>query len=320
MDLLTWHKALADETRLRILYLLLHYELNVNELVSFMDMGQSRVSRHLKIMAESGLLSLRRDGLWSFYRAVENGAGKDFITALLPFMDGDDLLKKELRNLKSMMEKKAEEKVRFFNDIAGDWDSIKSAILGDLDVSRYVIPLLEPDDVAADLGCGTGLLMKEMCGKVARVIGVDKSPNMLDMARTRLQGPCGGEPDLRIGELEHLPMRDRELDFAVINMVLHYLRYPAQAIREAARSIREGGVLLIADLGKHADEDMRRRYGHQWLGFSSEEIRQWLKESGFAVESTESVKVKKNLTVNIFKARRLNRQIPVPIRPPQEKE
>jgi ArsR family transcriptional regulator len=102
-------------------------------------------------------------------------------------------------------------------------------------------------------------------------------------------------------------MRDRELDFAVINMVLHYLRYPAQAIREAARSIREGGTLVIADLAKHSDEDMRRRYGHQWLGFSSEEISQWLKESGFAVESTESIKVKKNLTVNIFKARRLSR-------------
>jgi ArsR family transcriptional regulator len=188
MDLLTWHKALADETRLRILYLLLHYELNVNELVSFMDMGQSRVSRHLKIMADSGLLSLRRDGLWSFYRAVENGPGSDFIAALLPFMQGDELLKKELAEPEIHDGEKAEEKVRFFNDLAGDWDSIKSGLIGDLDVSPYIIPALTSKDVAADLGCGTGLLLKEMCGKAARVIGVDKSPNMLDLARTRLEG------------------------------------------------------------------------------------------------------------------------------------
>jgi ArsR family transcriptional regulator len=155
-------------------------------------------------------------------------------------MDGDELLKKELQSLKSMMEKKAEEKVRFFNDIAGDWDSIKSAILGDLDVSLHVIPVLGPDDVAADLGCGTGLLMKEMRGKAARIIGVDKSPAMLEMARSRLSGFCEGEPDLRIGELEHLPMRDRELDFAVINMVLQYLRYPVRpSVKRPGPSARE---------------------------------------------------------------------------------
>ena len=201
-----------------------------------------------------------------------------------------------------MMDEKADEKASFFNDIAPDWDSIKSGILGDLDITEYVIPCINRNDTVADLGCGTGLLMEGILGRAARMIGVDKSPVMLEMARKRFGD--SSEIDLRIGEIEHLPMRDREADCAVINMVLHYLRSPELAISETGRVLRDEGCLVIADLDKHSNEEMRIKYGHLWLGFSRAEMEQWLSRSGFELQEVRSIKVKNNMSVNIFKARR----------------
>ena len=298
MKLVTQLKALADETRLRIFNLLLKHELNVNEIVAAMEMGQSRVSRHLKILSDSGLVSSRRDGLWAFYRAAgDNYHSGDFRR----LMESDETLAGDILRLEEKLLEKAREKTLFYDSIAPEWDSLKSGIIGGVHIPDEILSRLAPCGVAADLGCGTGELLPLLSGKAGRVIGVDRSPRMLEEARARMSGN-GKNIELRIGELEHLPMRDGEADTAVVNMVLHHLTSPLDGIREAARVLKGGDRLIIADLDKHEREEMRGRYGHRWLGFSAAEMESWLSEAGFIVEEAARFDTGRGLTVALYAA------------------
>ncbi len=298
MKLLNYSKALADETRIRLLNLLMERELNVNEIVSVMGMGQSRISRHLKILSDTGLLTHRRDGLWVFYRAAMNGRERRFIDSIREFLKGDDCLNEDRARLERLITEGAREKTRFFDSIAADWDRIRYEILGDLDISREIISRIGPCGTAVDLGCGTGELLTRMSDRAELVIGVDKSPGMLEETRGRT-GEMGGRADLRLGEIEHLPMRDGEADYCVMNMVLHHLPSPREALEETGRVTAAGGRLVLADLERHTVEEMRHRYGHRWLGFDRDDIEKWLKGAGFSVLETAVYPVKKGLTVNL---------------------
>jgi len=185
MTLLHQLKSLADETRLRIFNLLLKHELNVNDIVAALDLGQSRVSRHLKILSDAGLVTSRRDGLWVFYRASEEpGARREFRS----LVEGDETMSRELGTLEGKLLEKAREKTVFYDAMAPEWDSLKRGIIGNAHISREIINRMESCDVAADLGCGTGELLPLMGEKASRVIGVDRSPRMLDEARRRMAG------------------------------------------------------------------------------------------------------------------------------------
>lgn len=299
MNSLIFFKSLADETRLRIMNLLLNHELNVNEIVSVMGMGQSRISRHLKILTDSGLLISRRDGLWVFYRAATDGRGGALAGAFKTFIKDDESLSRDLSALDLLLKKREDEKNRFFDSIAGEWDSIKDQIMDNVTVTDDIISLFEKCSVAADLGCGNGKLLPRLREKAGLVIGVDKSSQMLDEARRNLSSDGAGI-ELRIGEIEHLPMRDGEADAAVINMVLHYLASPYDGINEAGRILKKGNRLVIVDLDKHSNEEMRERFGHRWLGFSVDELGGWLARGGFHVAEVMRRDVKKGLTMNII--------------------
>ena len=303
MKTISFFKALADETRIRLMNLLVRHELNVNEIVSLMDMGQSRISRHLKILTDSGLLLSRRDGLWVFYRAADSGRGGELVECFKKIIYSDQSMKQDLKELDYLLKERAREKTRFFDSLAPQWDSIKSGLVGDDCVTRDFFALLEPCDIIADLGCGTGLLIPYLKEKTNRVIGVDRSPRMLEQARTNCKDIQDGI-DFRIGELEHLPMREHEADAAVISMVLHYLARPFEAIQEAARVVKRRGTLIVVDLDKHSNEDMRHRYGHRWLGFSVDEIKSWLVRAGFSVSQTDERHIQKGLRMNFFISKR----------------
>lgn len=315
-DTLRHLKALADETRLRLALVLQRYELSVNELVSLLGMGQSRVSRHLKILTEAGLLRARRDGLWVFYSAAEAGPDRDFLDGVLGFAREEG--RADLDMAARIIEERALKTRQFFNSIAEDWDELNRKVLGDFclpDAVRQAVPA--GCSIAVDLGCGTGEVLERLRDVSAQVIGVDGSPRMLELARRRFGRASGSQNagiagdvrdeaavSLRIGELDHLPLRDAETDFACINLVLHHLSRPEAAIREMARVLRSGGLALVTDFDRHQDETMRSVYGDRWLGFTREELTDALTAADFEPVGYHRYEVKMGLSLHLVLARK----------------
>lgn len=302
-------KALADETRLRLVHILLQYELSVNELVQILEIGQSRVSRHLKILTEAGLLRSRRDGLWVFYSAPAQGKKRDFLSAITPFLPKDRVMANDLNLAAQILEERSRRTKQFFNSIADDWDVLNHEVLEDFDLSAKVLEAMPGKcRVAVDLGCGTGEVLKNLLGHVDMAVGVDGSARMLDICRSRIGSKelGSGEVSLRIGELSHLPLADNEADFACINLVLHHLARPLAIFEEINRVLAPGGILFISDFIAHTDETMRERYGDHWLGFNVPDIEKALRERGFETMNNESVKVGRKMNLFLLTARRLS--------------
>jgi ubiquinone/menaquinone biosynthesis C-methylase UbiE len=298
IEILPYFKALSDETRLRLIAIMLNHELNVNELVATLAMGQSRVSRHLKILADSGLLSSRRDGLRVFYSAAQEGPGRQILEALEPLLGREPQFELDTVRAEEVIAERTRATQRFFEDIAGDWDKLKRKVLAGFDLSSRVAQRMPRGKVAVDLGCGTGDLLETLLERAGEVIGVDSSSRMLDLARQRFASD-GAAVSLRIGELEHLPLADGEADFAVASMALHHLSRPFEGIEEAHRVLSRGGRFMIVDFEKHTNETMRKEYGDQWLGFSEEELGGWLEQAGFSLDESSAFPVAAGLTIRL---------------------
>ncbi|MBN1833460.1 MAG: metalloregulator ArsR/SmtB family transcription factor [Deltaproteobacteria bacterium] len=301
MEILNYFKALSDFTRIRVLNILLNHELNVNEIVYLMDMSQPRISRHLKILTDAGLLECRRDGKSSFYLVPAKGPGREIIEAIQYLMEDEPLLKQDLACAENLVLARKERSVQFFDHIASRWDLLKREILGDFDLNEAVIQATPPSDVVVDLGCGTGELVEKLQYIAGRVIGVDSSSKMIELARKRVY-PDREKVDLRLGELEHLPLKNEEADCAVVSMVLHHVATPDRFVSEVSRVIKNNGALVIADFDKHHDESLRQTYGDRWLGFSKDEILGFLGPNGFTMIEDRSFKIEKNLTLNLYRS------------------
>jgi ubiquinone/menaquinone biosynthesis C-methylase UbiE/DNA-binding transcriptional ArsR family regulator len=299
MEAVRYFKTLADETRLRLLNLLRFQEFNVQELTEILDMGQSRISRHLKLLHECGLVASRRDGLWAFYRSVEEGTGRRFNDSIGYLLEQEEIFRTDLEAAEEVLRTGKLRSRRFFDALAPGWETMKRSIIGDFDLVAEIVDLLPRCQSAADLGCGSGTLMEKMVGKADRVIGVDSSREMLTEAARRLNKRTK-RFDLRIGELEHLPLGDGEAHSAVINLVLHHLRTPVEGLLEAFRVLRQGGALVVADFYKHEEELLRKRYGDRWLGFSPTEIEEWLNAAGFSIEEQRLFPVQMGLKVFVY--------------------
>jgi ubiquinone/menaquinone biosynthesis C-methylase UbiE len=289
-----YFKALADETRLRLVHLFLHYELNVNEIVAVLGMGQSRISRHLKILSDNRLITFRRDGLWTFYSAVGEGGGHHFIQSIKYLFEAEPIFSEDLAGADRVLEERAHETTRFFDSIAEDWEKLKKEIIGDVDLNHLILEAVPDSHTIVDLGCGIGDLLEPLKKRAAYLIGVDKSPRMLAQARRRFAHD-GANVELRIGELEHLPLREGEADLAVINMVLHHVPDPNKVLQEAYRVLKPGDTFIIIDLLRHQLERMRERYGDRWLGFNIADIKKRLKNNGFDVGNIDCFDLKKGL-------------------------
>ncbi len=301
MEIVNYFKALADETRIRLFNILLDHELSVNELVVIMDMGQSRISRHLKILTDSRLLQCRRDGVWAFYSVSRKGKEKEFAEAIRFLFHDESEFAEDLKNADIVMNDRKKRSKQFFNTIAHKWDDLQQQIIGDFDLNMAILKHVSACNLAVDMGCGTGRLLYHLKDLSAVTIGVDSSPEMLEQAR-KLFKDENGNVKLRLGELEHLPIGDNEADYAIISMALHHLSDPAKAIAEAARILKGKGNLIIADFEKHQNENMREKYGDRWLGFPKEEIENFLSGNGFALIGIESFEMNKSLKLNIYKS------------------
>ncbi len=296
---LAYFKALADETRLRLLHVLYQHELSVNELVSILQMGQSRISRHLKILTEAHLLQWRRDGLWVFYSVAKGGEAQDFIESMMPFIDASPAMQQDVYHAARCLEERALKTRQFFNAIAEDWDMLNEEILGDFDLAGAVCAAVpKVCTLAVDLGCGTGTVLEKLLPYAQTVVGVDGSPRMLELARRRFENHAEKDHasiSLRIGELNHLPLRDAEADFACINLVLHHLSSPMHTLKEVYRILRYQGHVFIADFDKHSNEGMREKYGDRWLGFRQDTLTHFIQEAGLTLVELRRESIQNNL-------------------------
>lgn len=304
MPTIDYFKALSDETRMRLLNLSIHYELNVNEIVGVLDMGQSRISRHLKILTDCGLLTFRRDGLWIFYSAASNGKVFDFIQSIKHLLNQDSQFQEDLAVAKRCIEERTNKTTRFFNAISKNWEFLKQDIIGDLDLNGMILNSVPVSDTIVDLGCGTGDFLPLLKTKSKHVIGVEKSIKMLEEARKHYELDRDGI-DLRIGELEHLPLREEEADIALTNLVLHHLSEPKKTISEVYRILKPKGYFIIVDFLLHQEESMRNKYGDLWLGFSLDVLDKWMKESGFVPKNVERFDLNNGLKGFLYRSQKL---------------
>jgi ubiquinone/menaquinone biosynthesis C-methylase UbiE/DNA-binding transcriptional ArsR family regulator len=275
-------KTFSDPTRLRILVLLEREELAVQELMDILGMAQSRVSRHLAILREAGLLRDRRDGTYVFYRFEPPKAGpwRDAWELARRSLDGDSTTERDATALGRVMQARTSQTRSFFDSVGPEWDAVRKVFNDDALRARGIARLVSPDLLVADIGTGTGILASELASLGLRVIAVDSSKRMLEAARTKFERDGLASIELREGDVAALPIADDEVDAALAHMVLHYLPFPAEAVREMARCVKPGGSVVVVDFVSHQHEWMRQELGVQWLGFSAEEVAGWFADAG----------------------------------------
>jgi len=275
--------ALSDQTRCRMLLLLERHELTVSELCAVLQMPQSSVSRHLKTLADDDWVASRRDGTSRFYSmpADDLDAGATRLWPLIrEQVAATSAAGQDERRLRGVLTRRRAKSQEFFASAAAGWDRLRQDLYGDTFYMSAVLGLIDPNLLVGDLGCGTGQLTETVAPYVRQVIAVDAAEEMLDAARARLDGATNVE--FRKGELESLPLRDGELDVAVLSLVLHYSPAPPKALSEAARVIRPGGRVLVVDMLPHEHEEYQQQMGHVWLGFSDKQMTRYLTSAGFA--------------------------------------
>ncbi|HEX5069178.1 MAG TPA: metalloregulator ArsR/SmtB family transcription factor [Vicinamibacterales bacterium] len=273
--------ALADSTRCRMLWLLERQELTVSELCAVLQLPQSTVSRHLKMLLDAGWVSSRRDGTSRYYSIALDGASgprRQLWNITRDSMADRVGANHDARRLAKVLEGRRTASQEFFATSAGEWDRLRDELFGREFVPEALLGLLPSTWSVADLGCGTGALVARLAPFVARVIGVDASAEMLAAARERLTGLSNIE--LRHGSLESLPIESGSLDAVTLMLVLHHVPAPAEALAEAGRVLKPGGRLLLVDMAAHEREEYRQRMGHVWLGFEEGQIRRFVAQAG----------------------------------------
>jgi len=283
-------KALADPCRLRLVGALLRAELTVQELTQILGMGQSRISRHLKILTEAGVLSVKRQGTWSYYRAGEENA---FFCAIRPMFERElEQLPERREDLAAValaLEARRRRSLEFFDRHAGQWDELSRTLLPVPDYLDRLLAMVQPTATLLEIGVGTGALLPELARRGGKVIGVDHSPAMLDEARRRMAKEGQNGAELRLGEMTHLPIADGGAGCVVANMVLHHAPDPQAVLSEIYRVLQPGGTLVLADLARHEREWAREQLADQWLGFEEAELQGWLAGAGLAGIHVERV-------------------------------
>ncbi|MFO0996517.1 MAG: metalloregulator ArsR/SmtB family transcription factor [Alphaproteobacteria bacterium] len=304
--LLAGLRAAGESTRLRLLALCAEGELTVSELTQILGQSQPRVSRHLKLLCEAGLLARVREGASVFYGLAEQGRAAAVARAVLDLMPANDPTRRQdARRLAAVSEKRREAAQRYFSDNAARWDAIRSLHVDEAEVERCLLGLLPPGRIGdhLDVGTGTGRMLALFAGRTERAVGIDLSRAMLSIARTNLERSGARHWSLRSADMSNLPMADASFDLVTIHQVLHFADRPADAIAEAARVLRADGLLLIVDFAPHDLEYLREEHAHRRLGFSDQQVREWCSRAGLATHEPIHLPGR-SLTVAIWRARR----------------
>jgi ArsR family transcriptional regulator len=302
-------KTFSDPTRVRVLALLEQEELAVQELMEVLGMAQSRVSRHLAILREAGLLEDRRDGTYVFYRFAvpAEGAWRDTWDLVHRALREDSTFERDHAALAQVMAGRAARTRSFFDAVGPEWDALRKVFNDDALRARAIARLVAPGLHVADVGTGTGILAAELARLGVRVIAVDHSSHMLRAAQAKLDAEGLDGVELRRGEAGELPIGPDELDAAFAHMVLHYMPSPAEAIREMARVVKPGGVVVAVDFVPHEHEWMRDELGVTWLGFAEDEVAEWFADAGLAeirIEGHEGMSAGRDLPATFIASAR----------------
>ncbi|MDP9163358.1 MAG: metalloregulator ArsR/SmtB family transcription factor [Pseudomonadota bacterium] len=303
MPLLDVFRALADPSRLRIVQLLREMELSVGEIAQVLGQSQPRVSRHIKVLVDAGLALKRREGSSIFLTC----APSPLAVPLFNLLDagagakGDHWTRADRARLAAVRADRSAAAERWFALNAGQWDKIRSLHVPEGEVEAAMSTMLGGKlGRLIDIGTGTGRILELLAPEAEQATGIDRSPEMLRLARAKLDGQA---VELRQGDINALQLPDASADTITIHQVLHFLPAPASAIAECARLLAEGGQLLIVDFAPHDREELRIEHAHARLGFSDDQVASWLTAAGLALAEVREL-AGGELTIKLWRATR----------------
>lgn len=306
-DVIAMLRASGEPTRLRILTLLTRGELNVRDLCRALGQSQPRISRHLKLLADAGLIERRQEGSFMFFRLSDWGTIVGDAGSLLWRADRDEgHITTDMRRLDTLRAEAAEAAQGYFARHASEWDAIRALHMPEAVVETAMLERFGPARFRqlVDLGTGTGRMLEVFARQADSAIGFDINREMLSHARARLAAANLAHVQVRQGDLFDLPLADGAADGAVLHQVLHFLDEPQRAIAEAGRILRAGGRLLIVDFAPHAIEALRETHEHRRLGFATPAIAEWLAAAGLSLAGQADLRREDaaKLTVSIWLA------------------
>lgn len=285
--LLTALKGISESTRLRIVSVLVNGELTVSELTGVLEQSQPRVSRHLKLLSDAGVIERHQEGSWVFYRLADHPL-VDMVRQCLP--RDDRQLQQDLARLEALHEAHRQRAARYFRRVAGRWDRIRGQGLSERDVETRILEVLDGRAFRrhVDLGTGTGRMLQLLAERTRAGLGIDNSRDMLAVARMNLAGERYVHCQARYGDIRHPDVEDASSDLVTVHHVLHYLDTPHEVIGQAARILEPGGLLLVVDYAPHGNERLREESAHRRLGFEADEIAGLMRDAGLACGPIES--------------------------------
>jgi SAM-dependent methyltransferase/DNA-binding transcriptional ArsR family regulator len=302
-------EALAEPTRLRLAALLSEAELTVTELTAILGQSQPRVSRHLKLLVEAGLVERHREGSWAFFRLADNNAAQIASNAISQIDNSDEVLFADRARLFEARATRTAQAANYFATQARDWDKLRSLHIGDARVEAAVKQIIGAKSFGSllDLGTGTGRMLEVLAPYATRAVGVDQSPAMLAVARANIEKSGLRNVQLRQGDVYALPVERDAYDLVIVHQVLHYLDDPARALREAARTLTPNGRMVVIDFAPHSEESLREHHAHRRLGFDQHEIEGFMKDAGLETIKYHALlpgkDVDARLTVSIWLAK-----------------
>lgn len=312
-------RSAAEPTRFRLIALLSASELNVKDLTHVLGQSQPRISRHLKLLAEAGLIERYREGSWVYLRLAEGGLTGNLAPLLIGLVDpADPVFRRDRERALALRAERAAAAQAYFARHATEWDNIRRRHVDEGIVETAMREALGGKSqrlgVLVDLGTGTGRILELFADRFDRGVGIDANHTMLANARTRLEALGHGHVQLRHGDIYNLTLADRAANTVVMHQVLHFLTDPAQAVREAGRVLAPGGKLLLVDFATHDVEELREGFAHQRLGFATEQLQPWLSDAGLVLESERTLTPGQSvegpgLTVKLWLCRRVSAEL-----------
>lgn len=310
-------RALADPTRLRIVFLVRRLELSVGELVQILDQSQPRVSRHIRILDEAGLLERRKEGSWVFLRPsglLTDGA----LASLLAEADVSQAkaFQRDLLRLDEVRNARTDMAAQYFAAHADEWDSLRSLHIADSEVEARLAQILHsaPLGRVLDVGTGTGRIVELFAAEASRLVAIDSSPEMLRLARAKianLSPEIASKVDIKLGDFNMLPVGNGEFDTVIFHQVLHYAQHPEAVIAEAIRTLAPGGRLVIVDFAAHNLEELRTVHAHARLGFSDEFMKKAFTNHGLQMVHQTALEAGA-LVVKVWMGEKISAQQPRP--------